>query len=292
MNEFEQKLINEYDSNLPIESLNIDKSKILNPVSLDKVFDKIVKVEGDVKIFQDKFSKFTQPTVDSHWYRLGNVTAAEVNSALSKIIDFTKEGFKLVSDTDLSQSENIKNLCILVAYLAIAEGKMYSQFQALTSDSDTAIDIMAEFEQDLREIAESGGDTQENVRQVALTLGQILEEKNKQVFALKSTFDKWREEEANQRFLLSNEINQLSADTLELANSTRNVLEETIQEKFNDVRKSTNEAFNLLKKETEQKDTDLRKYVELKMRKTIFDSVAYKIIIGVIAISALVISLI
>ena len=268
----------DFDAQKSINAIHLSNLECLKPVSMDKIFERITDSEGKVKKFQTELNEMISPHVESHWYRCGNASTTEVNESLDKIVNFIKSGFDVVSSTDTSQSENIKNLCVLISLLAIAETRLYAQFYELTSDSDSAIDIMIEYEKELQAIANNGDDTQENVRMVAETLGKILEEKNKEVINVKARFEKWRR------------------DGVEMSNKLAKRIEDNVEE-VERLSKQNDNIVELMKalettlyNEISEKVGAVSKELEQKTKKSFFDSLFYKIAIGITSISALVIS--
>ena len=190
------------------DSEQIDSNR-LKKISLDGVYDALEEVQKKINDFQKALSEKTGPCIESKWYQLGTVNVKDVNQALNSIVSFTKESLNLISQTDNRQSENIKNICVLIALLAIAEGRLYSQFSELTEDSEAHLDNMVEIERHLNDIANNGENAADNIKDIAEAMVGILENKTREAIKLKASLMKWKEEQAVQ---VREQINLLKED--------------------------------------------------------------------------------
>lgn len=213
MDTIEQNLINK-NSEKALTSLQINKVRLNNLKSLDEVYLSIQKAEEEINQYLEKLQRFTAPLVDAPWYRIGGPSKDEINRALDNIVKTTRAHLDLICKTDLGQSRNIQNLCLLVGLLAIAEGKLFSQFREFAGDAEAATDILVDYERDLNEIAHNGEDTADNVAKMAQIMSGILEEKNKQIISFKAYIERIRKDNMNNIGLLKNEMKNFS-DTIQ-----------------------------------------------------------------------------
>lgn len=211
MNITEKQLINE-NAEKALPSLRLDNEKLYELKSLDEVYHSIQDAETKIEGYLKDLKAFSAPKVDSPWYRIGGPSKDEINKALDSIVGATRKHLDLICNTDLNQSKNIQNLCLLVGLLAIAEGKLFSQFREFSGDADAATDILIDYERDLNDIAHNGEDTAENVAKMAQIMSGILEEKNKQIVSFKAYIEGIRDDNNNALIQLKNEIKKETAD--------------------------------------------------------------------------------
>ena len=213
MDTIEQNLIKN-NSEKALTSLQINKERLNNLKSLDEVYLNIQIAEEEINQYLEELQQFTAPQVDAPWYRIGGPSKEEINRALDGIVQRTRSHLDLICKTDLGQSKNIQNLCLLVGLLAIAEGKLFSQFREFAGDAEAATDILVDYERDLNEIAHNGEDTADNVAKMAQIMSGILEEKNKQIISFKAYIEKIRKDNMKDIGLLKNEMKNVS-DTIQ-----------------------------------------------------------------------------
>lgn len=196
----------QFGQNAALTKLKLDSRALNDVVSLDHVYESIQNELDSVYQYREKLKSYSKPTVSGNWYRLGGVGADQINSALSSVVRHVREGFNLISNTERNQSENLKNICLLIGLLAVAEGKLYAQFAELTADSVKTSDILKDLEEDLNEIASNEDSAEENIKKIAQVMANILEEKNKQVLAFKNTLIKNRQDTDNAISLLRDDL--------------------------------------------------------------------------------------
>lgn len=311
MNTIEQNLIKN-NSEKALASLKINKERLNNLKSLDEVYQSIKKAEEDIQKYLDELQQFSAPKVDTPWYRIGGPSKDEINRVLGNIVQTTRIHLDLICKTDLGQSKNIQNLCLLVGLLAIAEGKLFSQFREFAGDADAATDILIDYERDLNEIAQNGEDTSENVARMAQIMSGILEEKNKQIISFKAYIDGIRKANMNDIGLLKNEMKNFSDSTQRMINGFKESIDGVRQAELNDIDILKNEIRQISEscqkeigdfkdeqyQENLQLKTDIdgeldnqRKQMLRRTEKSFFDSSFFKILVTMTSIAALLISI-
>lgn len=224
MSKYDDNRDNRFGQDAALAKLRLDSGSLNNVIPLDKVYERIQKDQDDIKQYQNKLRSFSSPSVSGDWYRLGGVGADSINSALSSVIRHVREGFNLISCTERSQSESLKNVCLLIGLLAVAEGKLYAQFTDLTSDSEKTADVLKDLEDDLNEIASNEDSAEENIKKIAQVMANILDEKNKQVLAFKSLLNKNREDSNNAIQAVKKELDEFKTFSGERVNRVENTV--------------------------------------------------------------------
>ena len=93
-----------------LDKLKIDSGNLNDVVPLGEVYEGITKDLGRISEYQDSLKSISNPTVSGDWYRLGGVGADQINDVLSNIVQHVKTGFDMISGTERSQSESLKNI--------------------------------------------------------------------------------------------------------------------------------------------------------------------------------------
>lgn len=287
------KIISQNASNLSLSSSHEDKKQIDIRKSLSDVQEDIEKTKGDITTYVRQLEKNNiSPSIKKEWYELPIVTVTDLNNAFNDFHGFIYRSFNLINVILNAQNSNTKNLCDIILLVSAAEAQLYSQLKELTTIDQEDIEKLQKLEkQFLKSLEEDEKDKKTVHRQFEKLIDytQAVENvKNKWIRGLEIKInDVYNNIDRN----IEEAINSLKA----IINEDRKEQEDTIKAIKEDVKKQRLELTKTIDDRLKKQDDKLAiqdvEITNLK-RKSFFDSSVYKIGIGIIAIVALVCSLI